>query len=104
MYEHILADRRKFIARLKFEDMSANVRSFDQPFSEQIALINALRDSAVKTVVVLKPRQIGISTANCADTFYEAFAAKKPLRTLIAADHSKTTKSLFGKFCTFYVL
>lgn len=102
MYEKILADRRKFIARLKFEDMSANVRSFNQPFSEQVALINALRDSKVKTIVVLKPRQIGISTANCADTFYETYTAKKPLRSLIVADHSKTTKSLFGKFTTFY--
>ena len=58
MYQNILQDKRKFIARLKFEDMSANVRSFDEPFSEQVALINALRDPQIKTVVVLKPRQI----------------------------------------------
>tara|TARA_R100001224_G_scaffold113534_1_gene99263 strand:- start:1025 stop:2560 length:1536 start_codon:yes stop_codon:yes gene_type:complete len=98
----ILSDRRKFIGRLKFEDMTANVTYFNRPFQEQVALINALSDPQVKTIVVLKPRQIGISTANCADTFYEAFTAKKPLRTLVAADHSKTTKSLFGKFVGFY--
>tara|TARA_R100000315_G_scaffold39804_2_gene17058 strand:+ start:7933 stop:9468 length:1536 start_codon:yes stop_codon:yes gene_type:complete len=98
----ILGDRRQFIARLKFEDMTANVTYFNKPFEEQVALIDALSNPAVKTIVVLKPRQIGISTANCADTFYEAYTANKPLRTLIAADHSKTTKSLFGKFCGFY--
>ena len=98
----IFADRRKFISRLRFEDTGANIVPFNRPYSEQVALINALMDPAVKTVVVLKPRQIGISTANCADTFWETFTARKPLRTLVAADHSKTTKSLFGKFLGFY--
>jgi len=97
----ILGDRRRFIARLKFEDAAANIITFQNPFSEQIALIDAFDDPLVKTIVVLKPRQIGISTINCADTFYETFTARKPLRSLIIADHSKTTKSLFGKFVTF---
>lgn len=100
--QQILQDRRKFIARLRFEDASANIVSFNQPFAEQVSLIEAFSNPSVKTVVVLKPRQIGISTANCADTFYETFSAKKPLRSLIVADHSKTTKSLFGKFVGFY--
>lgn len=98
----ILNDRRRFIARLRFEDAAANIVPFRNPFSEQRSLIEAFDDPKVKTVVVLKPRQIGISTANCADTFYETYSAKKPIRSLIIADHSKTTKSLFGKFTGFY--
>mgnify|MGYP003659851046 FL=1 len=99
--QDILSDRKKFIARLKFEDASANLISFRNPFSEQIALVDAYNDPYVKTIVVLKPRQIGISTVNCADTFFETYTARKPLRTLLVADHSKTTKSLFHKFVTF---
>ena len=97
----ILSDRKKFIARLKFEDASANLISFRKPYSEQIALVNAYDDPEVKTIVVLKPRQIGISTVNCADTFFETFTSRKALRSLVVADHSKTTKSLFQKFVTF---
>jgi|TARA_R100000084_G_C4654801_1_gene152096 hypothetical protein len=98
----VLSDRRRFISRLRFEDATANVASFRSPYSEQRALIEALMDSTTRSVVVLKPRQIGITTANCADTFWETFAATKPLRTIVAADHNKTTKSIFKKFCTYY--
>ena len=101
-FTDVIQDRRRFIARLKFEDKSANVVSFSNPYSEQVSLINALADPECKRVVVLKPRQIGISTANCADTFFETYAAKKPLRSLVVTDHNKTTRSMFMKFCTFY--
>jgi hypothetical protein len=98
----VLGDRRRFISRLRFEDATANVASFSRPFSEQRALIEALMDSSTRSVVVLKPRQIGITTANCAETFWETYAATKPLRTIVAADHNKTTKSIFKKFTTYY--
>jgi len=101
-FKDIISDRRRFISRLKFEDKSANLVPFSNPYSEQVAFVEALTDPQVKRVIVLKPRQIGISTANCADTFYETFAARKPLRSLIVTDHNKTTKSMFMKFCTFY--
>ena len=52
--------------------------------------------------MVLKPRQIGMTTVNCADTFWATFTARKPLRTIVATDHNKTTKSIFGKFCNYY--
>ena len=60
----ILGDRRRFISRLRFEDATANVASFSRPYSEQRALIEALMDTTTRSVVVLKPRQIGITTAN----------------------------------------
>ena len=98
----IFADRREFIGRLRFEDAHANVSQFNSPFSEQVALINALADPEVKSIVVLKPRQIGMTTANCADTFWATYTATKPLRTIVATDHSKTTRSIFKKFCDYY--
>ena len=101
-YKEILRDRRRFIARLRFEDEGANLVSFARPYSEQMALIDAFRNPEIRRIVVLKPRQIGISTANCADTFYETFVTRKALRTLVATDHNKTTRSLFLKFSRFY--
>ena len=101
-FREILRDRRKFISRLRFEDDGANLVSFSRPYSEQIQLIEAFRNPQIKRIVVLKPRQIGISTANCADTFYETFTSRKALRTLVATDHNKTTRSLFLKFSRFY--
>ena len=98
----IFADAKQFIPRLRFEDADANLSYFNKPFSEQVALINALENPEIKTVVVLKPRQIGITTANCAHTFWASYTANKPLRTIVVADHNKTTKSIFKKFCTYY--
>ena len=100
--DKILADRRAFLGRLRFEDAHAQVRRFNRPYAEQVALIDALNNPKVTSIVVLKPRQIGISTANCADTFYETYVAKHPLRTIIATDHNKTTRSIFKKFCDYY--
>ena len=87
----IFADSKQFIPRLRFEDANANLSYFNEPFSEQVALIKALDDPKIKTVVVLKPRQIGITTANCAHTFWASYTAPKPLRTIVVADHNKTT-------------
>lgn len=98
----IFADSKKFIPRLRFEDANANLSYFSNPFSEQVALIEALDDPEVRTVVVLKPRQIGITTANCAHTWWATYTAQKPLRTIVVADHNKTTKSIFKKFCTYF--
>ena len=98
----IFSDAKKFIPRLRFEDANANLGYFSQPYSEQVALIDALENPEVRTVVVLKPRQIGITTANCAHTWWATFTAQKPLRTIVVADHNKTTKSIFKKFCTYY--
>ena len=101
-FDRIFADSKEFIPRLRIEDSDANLRYFNTPYSEQVALIEALDDPVVKTVVVLKPRQIGITTANCAHTFWATYCANKPLRTIVVADHNKTTKSIFKKFCTYY--
>lgn len=101
-FDRIFADSKEFIPRLRFEDADANLRYFNTPYSEQVSLIEALDDPVVKTVVVLKPRQIGITTANCAHTFWATYVANKPLRTIVVADHNKTTKSIFKKFCTYY--
>ena len=100
--QSILADRREFLARLKFEDANANICYFSKPYSEQKALIRALSNPEVKTIVVLKSRQIGMSTASCANVFYETFTARKPIRTLVVTNHNDTTMSMFGKFCGFY--
>tara|TARA_R110000824_G_scaffold36410_8_gene113278 strand:- start:3340 stop:4866 length:1527 start_codon:yes stop_codon:yes gene_type:complete len=98
----ILSDRREFLSRLKFEDANANICNFSRPYSEQRSLIKALSNPEVKTIVVLKSRQIGMSTANCANIFFETFTARKPIRTLVVTNHNDTTKSMFGKFCGFF--
>ena len=100
--EAIFSNRRKFICRLRFQDAHANLRYFSVPYAEQLALIDAYEDPAVETIVVLKPRQIGISTMNCAHSWWETFTARNALRTLIATNHTDTTESMFSKFKTYH--
>ena len=47
-FKDIISDRRRFISRLKFEDKSANLVPFSNPYSEQVAFVEALTDPQVK--------------------------------------------------------
>ena len=100
--KRIFSDPREFISRLRFHDDQGDLRYFNRPYSEQIDFLNALNNPKVKTIIVLKPRQIGQSTANCAHTWYKTFTAKNALRTLVVTDCNKSTDSLFDKFGTYY--
>ena len=100
--EAIFSDPKRFMARLKFQDTEGRLLYFNKPYPEQMALLDALEDPMVKIIVVLKARQVGYSTENSAHTWYKTYTSSKALRTLIVADHTKTTKSIFSKFETFY--
>tara|TARA_R110000765_G_scaffold9006_3_gene28478 strand:- start:2813 stop:4306 length:1494 start_codon:yes stop_codon:yes gene_type:complete len=88
--------------RLRFHDDQGDLKFFSRPYSEQVDFLNALSDPTIKTIVVLKPRQIGQSTANCGHTFFKTFTARKALRTLVVTDCNKSTDSLYDKFQTYY--
>ena len=48
----IFSDAKKFIPRLRFEDANANLSYFSQPYSEQVALIDALEELRQRTVLI----------------------------------------------------
>ncbi len=98
----IIRDRREFICRLKIANEKGQVQSFDSPHPEQVVLLDSLEDPDVKTIVVDKPRQIGGTTLNCADTFYSTFVARDPVRTLITAHENDATDSIFSRIRFFH--
>ena len=94
----IFSSANEFMPRLRFHDDQGDLKFFSRPYSEQVDFLNALSDPTIKTIVVLKPRQIGQSTANCGHTFFKTFTARKALRTLVVTDCNKSTDSLYDKF------
>ena len=98
----ILRDRQLFISRLKIANEKGVVTRFDKPHSEQVELLKALQNPEVKTIVIAKPRQIGGTTLNCADTFYSTYVAKDPIRTLICAHENDATDSIFSRIRFFH--
>ncbi len=77
------------------------MKDFSHPYDEQRLLLRELTRPTIQLVVVLKPRQIGYSTANAAHTFWVTYSAREPIKTLIATDCDKTSDALFAKIRTF---
>lgn len=98
----IVRDRREFICRLKIANEKGQIANFDTPHPEQLILLDSLEDPNVKTIVIDKPRQIGGTTLNCADTFYSTFVARDPIRTLITAHENDATDSIFSRIRFFH--
>lgn len=102
-YMHrVMRNSSEFLSRLRFQDAHADLQYFNNPYEEQKALVSALENPLIKLILVLKPRQIGISTANCAYTWKDTYTTPKALRTLVVTDHNRTTNSLYGKFKMFH--
>ena len=98
----VVRDRREFISRLKIANEKGVVQRFDTPHPEQVELLRALENPLIKTVVVDKPRQIGGTTLNCADTFYSTYVARDPIRTLVTAHENDATDSIFSRIRFFH--
>jgi len=55
-----------------------------------------------ETLVVLKCRQIGGSTVNCAHTFWKTYTSRDPIRTLVVAHENGATDAIFSKIAFFH--
>lgn len=97
----IVRRREALIARLAVETKRGNVQRMDDPTLEQLRFLQILGEPTYREGVFLKARQLRFSQTNAAHTFQRFLAATSPVRTLIATNHTDTTKSLFRKFRTF---
>lgn len=93
---------RRFVSGLQIEDPHGGTQPFTTPFPEQVDLLAALLDPNVRTIVVCKARQLGISTILGAWLLWRILSTPHPLKALIATNHGDTTKSSFRRLFQFY--
>jgi hypothetical protein len=94
--ELVERDAREFVCRLRIHDKDGVERKFSNPYNEQVMAIADLMSDA-KTVVHLKPRQVGRSTLECAYNFYYAYWAVDAVKTLVVAHEADATDAIFQK-------
>lgn len=95
------SDQREFLCRLKLHDKDGVEVRFNDPYDEQV---EALRDlmSPARSVVHLKPRQIGRSTLECAHNFCYTYWARDAVKTLVVAHEAEATDAIFQKIRHFH--
>lgn len=92
-----------FLSGLKLIDPRGIERSFTEPFPEQVALIKALSERTADglprytNVNILKPRQIGFTTAISAWNFTYGYRVLDPVKTLIVAHEADASENIFRK-------
>ena len=97
-----------FLAALKIIDPRGIERSLSVPFPEQVALINAMSartDEGLPqytNINVLKPRQIGFTTAIAAWNFTYGYRVLDPVKTLIVAHEADASENIFRKLKHFH--
>lgn len=93
MLDKVLADPVEFISRLTIKNKSGKlVRFGDVMTPEQIELIKTLQRS--KRVIVVKARQLGISTIVRAFAFWEAFTSRDPFNSAVVSNKEKSSFNL----------
>jgi len=94
--------RLAFIENLRIEDKEGQVIPLNRPTPAQRKLVQALGDPRLKECWILKGRQTHFSTGICAHIWHDTYSRDHPYRTLTATNHNDTTRSIFGKYKTFY--
>ena len=95
----ILADPLQFCGRLKIIDKKGRSVSF-RPNAEQIQIIQTLASG--DDTLVLKPRQIGATTAAAAFFFWRIYTSRDSLTHVILSHKAASSKHIFGMFLRFY--
>ena len=90
--DEILSDPLSFIRLLHISDKASGKRIRFEPNGEQKRLIREVQKS--KRVIVLKPRQIGISTVLRAYALWRTYTTKDPLRFGVISFHDRSAKHL----------
>lgn len=92
--EGVYADPEKFIRLLKVWDKPSKSYVPFVPNEEQLALLKALL--AYRRIVVLKPRQIGVSSLLRAFAFWQVFTTGKPIRWGTVSFKNASSEELQG--------
>lgn len=88
----ILADPLKFVKLLKIQDKYSGKLVRFSPNGEQKELIKKLQHH--QKVIILKPRQIGISTLLRAYALWQTYTTKDPLKFGVISFHQRSAKNL----------
>ncbi len=97
-----VGDTIESISRLQIVDEKARLRSFDQPFEEQVDALDDFTAPGVETIIHYKPRQIGDTTVLAAVNFDYHWRATDAVRTLIVTDSDETNDAVFSRIQVFY--
>jgi len=98
----------EFLSRLKIVDPTGIERSFGAPFPEQIKLIKLLSERTDEglpkytRINILKPRQIGFTTAITGWNFTYGYRMLDPVKTLIVAHEADASENIFRKLKHFH--
>ena len=98
----------ELLSRLKLIDPQGIECSFGSPFPEQVALIQALAERTeddmprYTNVNILKPRQIGFTTALAAWNFTYGYRSLDPVKTLVVAHEAEASENIFRKLKHFH--
>ena len=92
LMEKILGDPEKFIKMLWIADKASSKRVRFEPNLEQLRLLKEVQRH--KRVIVLKPRQIGISTMLRAYALWQVYKSKDPVKFGVISFHDRSAKHL----------
>ena len=90
--EEIFGDAEKFIKLLWISDKASSKRVRFEPNLEQLRLLEQVRNH--NRVIVLKPRQIGVSTMLRAYALWQVYRTKDPLMFGVISFHDRSAKHL----------
>lgn len=99
--DEIFTDPVEFISRLTIKSKSGKlVRFGDVITSEQIELIRKLQNH--KRVIIIKARQLGISTLVRAFAFWQAYTSRDPINSAVVSNKEKSSFNLLDIDRRFY--
>ena len=99
--DEILIDPVAFVRRLTIKDKNGKlVRFGDVITSEQIELIRALQQH--KRIIVVKARQMGISTVVRAFCFWQALTSRDSVNTAVVSNKERSALNLLDIDRRFY--
>lgn len=90
--KEIFSDAEKFIRLLWISDKSSSKRVRFEPNLEQLRLLEQVKDH--RRVIVLKPRQIGVSTMLRAYALWQVYRTEDPLMFGVISFHDRSAKHL----------
>tara|TARA_R110000851_G_scaffold20680_9_gene62387 strand:- start:3568 stop:5088 length:1521 start_codon:yes stop_codon:yes gene_type:complete len=90
--DKVLQDPLKFIKLLKIQDKYSGKLVRFSPNGEQVELIKKLQQH--QKIIILKPRQIGISTLLRAYALWQTYITKDPLKFGVISFHQRSAKNL----------
>jgi hypothetical protein len=91
--QEVISDPVEFISRLRIKDKSGKLRPFGEVITqEQIHIIRTLQEH--KRVIIVKARQMGITTVCRAFAFWEAYTSANSLNSVVISNKLHSANAL----------